>query len=286
VPRVAIVTGGSSGIGKALCAALVARGDAVVVAARTEADVRRVAGELNARGPGSATPAVLDVRDAAAVRKLVEGVRAQHGRLDLLINNAGVAVAALFEEMTPAYWEQCYDTNVRGVLNGVWAAYPIMAEQGHGQIANTASVAGLVPAPLQTPYTATKHAVVALSISLRLEAQRHGVRVNVICPGLIETPILDKGHPPGLPAPRHEVHDVRRLLTHALRAAPYPADRLAVEVLRDLDRNKAVIVHPASARLMWLLYRLAPRVAEVYGRRYVAWAVKRMKDTARVSTNA
>ncbi len=274
--RIAIITGGSSGIGRALGAALVARGDDVVLAARTEADVQRTADELSAQGPGKAWGAVLDVRNADEVANLVNSVYDSYGRLDLMINNAGIWAIGYAHELTLDYWEQIYDTNVRGVLHGVLAAYPIMIKQGHGQIANTASLAGLLPSPLLGPYTMTKHAVVGLTMSVRLEAQAHGVRVNVICPGLIETPILDKGNPPGLrPAP-HVFADARRLMGHATHSAPYPVARLAREVLSDLDNDRAIIVRPSSARWLWWLYRLSPRIAETYGRSYVRWATEHM----------
>ncbi len=171
--RIAIITGGSSGIGKALGGALVARGDDVVLAARTYTDLQRAARELTAQGPGTAQAAVLDVRDAEAVTELVTGVYRRYGRLDLMINNAGIETGGFAHEFALGYWEQLYDTNVRGVLHGVRAAYPIMIKQGHGQIANTASLAGLLPSPLQGPYTMTKHAVVGLSLSLR-RPQRMG----------------------------------------------------------------------------------------------------------------
>jgi NAD(P)-dependent dehydrogenase (short-subunit alcohol dehydrogenase family) len=277
--RIVIITGGSSGIGRALGAALVARGDDVVLAARTEADLQRTADELSAQGPGKARGAVLDVQNADEVTDLVNDVYDSYGRLDLMINNAGIGVIGFAHELTLDYWERIYDTNVRGVLHGVLAAYPIMIKQGHGQIANTASLAGLLPSPLQGQYTMTKHAVVGLTLSLRMEAQAHGVRVNLICPGLIETPMLDKGGPPGLPATPHVFTDMRGLLGHALHSAPYPVARLAREVLSDLDKDRPIIVRPSSARWLWRLYRLSPRVAEAYGRSYVRWATGHMSAT-------
>jgi NAD(P)-dependent dehydrogenase (short-subunit alcohol dehydrogenase family) len=277
--RIVIITGGSSGIGKALGAALVARGDDVVLAARTEADLQRTADELSAQGPGKARGAVLDVRKANEVTDLVNDVYDNYGRLDLMINNAGIGVIGFAHELTLDCWERLYDTNVRGVLHGVLAAYPIMIKQGYGQIANTASLNGLLPSPLQGPYAMTKYAVVGLTTSLRLEAQAHGVRVNLICPGLIETPMLDKGGPPGLPATPHVFTDARGLLGHGIRSAPYPVARLAQEVLNDLDKNKPIIVRPSSARWLWWLYRLSPRIAETYGRSYVRWATEHMSAT-------
>lgn len=277
--RIVIITGGSSGIGRALGAALVARGDDVVVAARTEADLQRAAGELSAQGPGKAIGAVLDVRNASEITDLVNNLYDSYGRLDLMINNAGIGVIGFAHELTLDYWERIYDTNVRGVLHGVLAAYPIMLKKGHGQIASTASLAGLLPSPLQGPYTITKYAVVGLTLSLRMEAQAHGVRVNLICPGVIETPMLGKGGPPGLPGTPHVFTDARGLLGHATHSAPYPVVRRPRKVLSDLDNDRPILVRPSSARWLWWLYRLSPRIAETYGRSYVRWATGHMSAT-------
>jgi len=161
VSRVAIVTGGASGIGRALGAALVARGDRVVLA--DVAAAAEVADQLNAAGPGAATAAAVDVRDAAAVAHLVTETAEVHGQLDLMFNNAGIRMGGPVEELTVAHWRRAIEVNLLGVVHGVAAAYPLMLRQGHGHIVNTASLAGLVPMPGAAPYTASKAAVVGLS---------------------------------------------------------------------------------------------------------------------------
>jgi len=158
--RIAIVTGAASGIGQALAGALVARGDTVVVADVDKDGAERTAGDLSERGPGAATAAMVDVRDAAAVQALVDQTRDRHGRLDLMVNNAGIAVGGETRELLLAHWDRVIDVNLRGVVHGVHAAYPVMVEQGWGHIVNTASLAGLLPSPGATPYAMTKHGVV------------------------------------------------------------------------------------------------------------------------------
>jgi len=170
--RIAIVTGAASGIGQALAGALVARGDTVVVADVDKDGAERIAGDLSERGPGAATAAVVDVRDADAVQALVDQTRDRHGRLDLMVNNAGIAVGGDCRELLLAHWDRVIDVNLRGVVHGVQAAYPVMVEQGSGHIVNTASLAGLLPSPGATPYAMAKHGVVGLSLSLRAEAAR------------------------------------------------------------------------------------------------------------------
>src|SRR5580693_1197639 len=201
--RVAIVTGAASGIGKALSGALVRRGASVVLADIDEAGVKGAADMLSAR-PGSQVSGVaLDVTDAEAVAALVERTAQDHGHLDFMFNNAGIGIVGPVRELSLTHWNRVIDVNLRGVVHGVVAAYPVMIRQGRGHIVNTASLAGLLPSPMLTPYGMTKHGVVGLSESLRMEGADHGVRVSVVCPGVIDTPLLDKGNPPDLPPVGH-----------------------------------------------------------------------------------
>ena len=138
--KVAVITGGGSGIGAAMAAELRRQGSTVVTADVVGGDVE------------------LDVRDRAAWRRWSRESRAAHGRLDLLFNNAGISVGGETRRMDPSYFDRIIDMNLRGVVNGVMAAYPRMVEQGHGHIVNTASVAGLVGTPMVAAYSMTKHA--------------------------------------------------------------------------------------------------------------------------------
>lgn len=266
--RTAIVTGGASGIGRALAGALVARGDTVVVADIDGAGAERAAGELAGRGPGRATPAVVDVRDAGTVRALVEQVRDRHGRLDVMVNNAGIGIGGEASELTLAHWERVIDVNLRGVVHGVHAAYPVMIAQRSGHIVNTASLAGLVPAGWLTPYAMTKHAVVGLSLSLRAEAAAHGVRVTAVCPGVVDTPLLDTAGPDDLPATIPSGH-VREFFRQ-VQPRFYAADRLAQDVIRGIDRNAALVIAPASAWVAYYLWRYAPAVVNRMNARQLA----------------
>ncbi|SHN71512.1 Short-chain dehydrogenase [Geodermatophilus obscurus] len=257
--RIVIVTGGASGIGRALAAALVRRGDVVVLADVDGDAAAEVAARLGAEGPGAATAVGVDVRDADAVAELVDGTAERHGRLDLLFNNAGIGMGGPVEELSPAHWDRAVDVNLRGVVHGVQAAYPLMVRQGHGHIVNTASLAGLLPSPGSAPYAATKWAVVGLSLSLRAEGAPRGVRVSVVCPGGVDTPILDKGLPADLPrVPTVEAIDARELVTRFSGGRLYSAEALSADVLRGIDRNRPLIVAPRQARVMWRLMRLSP----------------------------
>lgn len=251
--RVAIVTGGGSGIGAALVRALAARGAAVVIADIDKAAAEAVAGSVVAAA-GRVSTTVLDVRDAGAVSVLVQEVAAEHGKLDLIFNNAGIAVGGQVDELTLDHWNRVIDVNLRGVVHGVHAAYPLMLRQGHGHIVNTASLAGLVPGPGLAPYAAAKHAVVGLSLSLRAEGASRGVKVSAVCPGFIDTPLLGRVNA-GLP--QTETGANAAGLARQLGKL-YQADPLAQDVLRGVERNQALIVAPRSARVAWRMARYAP----------------------------
>jgi NAD(P)-dependent dehydrogenase (short-subunit alcohol dehydrogenase family) len=269
--RVAIVTGAASGIGKALADALARRGATVVLADIDEAGAKAAADEWAAGPPGRASGVALDVTDANAVATLVERTAHDHGHLDFMFNNAGIGIVGQAREFTLAHWNRAFDVNLRGVVHGVVAAYPVMIRQGSGHIVNTASLAGLLPSPMLTPYAMTKHGVVGLSTSLRMEAAAHGVRVSVVCPGVIDTPLLDKGNPPDLPPVTH-VPNARRLLTKMIGGA-YPPASLAEDVLEALARNRPIIVAPRHARIPWRVYRLSPRLIIESGPRFIRRAV-------------
>jgi short-subunit dehydrogenase len=258
VPRVAVVTGAASGIGLALAVALAARGDMVTVADINQQGAESVAKELGSRYPGQADGAGVDVQDATAVAGLIQSVKDKHGRIDLMFNNAGISIGGTAEEHTLDHWNKAIDINLRGVVHGVQAAYPIMLEQGSGHIINTASLAGLVPSPLKIAYTATKHAVVGLSLGLRPEAAYHGVQVSVVCPGYVDTPLLDNVNS-GLPQTAHGPHARERAIQ--LQGKLYLPDQLARDVLRGIDRNQAVIIGPAYARVAWWIARFTPALA-------------------------
>ncbi|HWJ82207.1 MAG TPA: SDR family oxidoreductase [Nocardioides sp.] len=270
--RSAIVTGAGSGIGAALSRALVAAGAHVVCA-----DVDLEAAEATAAratGPGSARALRLDVTDAAAVREAVDGVVAEHDRLDLMFNNAGICLLGDTEDLTLEQWNAIIDVNVRGVVHGVHAAYPQMIRQGGGHIVNTASMGGLMAGGLLTSYVMTKHAVVGLSLALRTEAASRGVGVTVVCPAAVETPMLDKG----------EVGPVRGrdyyLKGQGIKNPVDPA-ALARTVLAAVAADRPLVVEPVQARIAWRIGRLSPAFALRSGTRFVEMQRARCSDHGR-----
>ena len=260
---VAIVTGGASGIGRALSQDLARRGAHVVLADRQIELAQEIAAGINASW-GTATAAELDVTDFSAVERIVQETVQQHGRLDYIFNNAGLAVGGEVRLYQPEDWKRVLDVNLQGVVNGVQAAYPVMLNQGYGHIVNTASMAGLCPFPMGVSYAATKHAVVGLSTSLRIEAAEVGVRVSVFCPGFIRTQILHGGGKYGKDL-MHVPPEVQEKLLQRLNPMD-PAD-FALHALNAVVRNKAIIIVPARWKLGWWLNRLSPSLMLWLGKR-------------------
>ncbi|MFC1402573.1 MULTISPECIES: SDR family oxidoreductase [Streptacidiphilus] len=181
VPKVVLITGAGSGIGEATARRLAAAGYRVVLGARRADRLAVLAEEIQARG-GSALPHRLDVTDPAAMRSFVRAAQDRYGRVDVLVNNAGVMPLSRLDALRVDEWNQMIDVNLRGVLHGIAAVLPVMAAQGAGHIVNIASVSGLRVDPTAAVYSATKHAVRALSEGLRQESRE--LRVTVISPGL------------------------------------------------------------------------------------------------------
>lgn len=247
-----LITGAGSGIGEALALEMSRRGAHVLVT-----DINGDAASAVAEQCGPlASARHLDVRDALAVSEAVEGFANSKGRLDFLFNNAGIGIAGEVQDLHMSHWERIIDINIRGVIHGINAAYPIMIAQGSGHIVNTASLAGLGPAPFLTPYAMTKHAVVGLTTSLRAEAATLGIKVSALCPAAIETPILEAKNPADLPDVGW-TPNVREHLTR-LGGKPYPVNKMVNEALAAIEKNQAIIVLPSKARTLWRLGRLYP----------------------------
>ncbi|MEE3849622.1 SDR family NAD(P)-dependent oxidoreductase [Gordonia sp. LSe1-13] len=206
---------------------------------------------------------VTGVTDAAAVQETVDDVVDSAGRLDLMFDNAGIVLGGDTELLSPEQWNAIIDVNVRGVVHGVAAAYPHMVRRRGGHIVNTASAAGLMAAGRLASYVMSKHAVVGLSLALRSEAAAHGVGVTALCPGAVETPLLDKGWVGGV--------DGREFYRMGQGGGGfYPADRLADAALRSVVRNKALLVVPRRVRLGWALHRLSPALLQRLAERFLA----------------
>jgi NAD(P)-dependent dehydrogenase (short-subunit alcohol dehydrogenase family) len=172
-------------------------------------------------------------------------------------------------ELTGSHWDHALDVNLRGVVNGILAVYPRMVAAGHGHIVNTSSAAGLAAPAFVAPYAASKYGVVGLSAAMRPEAARHGVRISILCPGAVDTPILDRPPAAELPAGASAPVTGREFL-RVLGQEPVPAAAFARAAVRQVARNKAVIIVPGRTKALWYLQRLSPALVERVNRRLAA----------------
>lgn len=246
--KIAIVTGAASGIGKALSEELARRGAVVVLTDINEEKARKAAAGIEQSG-GKARALKIDVADAQAVKDLVGKVTEVLNRIDFMFNNAGISIGAEVQYATLEEWNRVLDVNVKGVIHGVQAVYPIMIKQGSGHIINTSSTGGLVPWPLAIPYITTKHAIFGLTASLRAEAADLGVKVSAVCPGMVDTPIYES-----MDYPHYDKEKLIRMLP-SWKLSP---ERCARKILKGVERNKAIILVGADARVYWGLYRVSP----------------------------
>ncbi|MCF5029828.1 MULTISPECIES: SDR family oxidoreductase [Pseudomonas] len=186
--KVVLITGASSGIGEAAARLIAAKGAYVVLGARRIERLQTLAAGIEAQG-GSARFRALDVTEALDMQAFADFATHEFGKIDVIINNAGVMPLSPLAALKIAEWNQMLDVNVRGVLHGIAAVLPSMQAQGHGQIINISSIGGLAVSPTAAVYCATKFAVRAISDGLRQETDK--IRVTVVCPGVVESALAD-----------------------------------------------------------------------------------------------
>ncbi|MBV8347278.1 MAG: SDR family oxidoreductase [Mycolicibacterium sp.] len=273
--KTAFVTGGASGSGAALSTKLVDGGAEVWIADRQIGPAQELAQRLNSGG-AKAHAIELDVRDYSSFERAVAEAVQQSGRIDYLFNNAGIGVGGEVDSYTLDDRNDVFDVNLRGVVHGIQAVYLIMIRQHSGHIVNTASMAGLITTVGQASYTATKHAVVAISKTLRVEAERHGVQVSVFCPGAVRTPALTGGKYWRVGMTGVSDEEIRKAWE---RTRPVAPEMFAERALRAVLRGDAIIVLPARWKALWYLERLSPalsmRVAKVLLKR-----IRELKSTS------
>lgn len=238
--KVVLVTGASSGIGEAIARRLAAEGCHVVLAARRSVRITAIAEQIRTVG-GSAQARPLDVTDRADVQAAVDQVVAEHGRLDVLVANAGVMPLSRLDALLVDQWDRMIDVNVRGLLHGIAAALPHFQAQGFGHLVTVASVGAHSVSPTAAVYCATKYAAWAITEGLRLEADP-SLRVTTITPGVVASELAGTITDPG-------AQEAMR----TYRAAAIPADAIARAVSfalaqpADVDVNE-IVVRPARQR--------------------------------------
>ena len=253
--KVALITGAASGMGYALSQRLARDNWTVILTDRNQEQVNAAAKSLMGKG-GERIATAVDVTDYAAINKVIDEVIGRHGRLDLVVNSAGVAIFGEMKDMSIDDWKPVINVNLWGAIYVTDVAYKKMVAQGSGHIVNIASAAGIVPSTMRIPYTTSKHGVVGLSTSLRAEAKKYGVKVSVVCPGVVNTNIFNTVKIVGAPQDmiKNEVKEKRVM----------SADTAAEHILRGISRNKAIIPLTVSAYLVWWVYRYTPGIYRMF----------------------
>lgn len=262
--KVALVTGGASGLGRALSLELARRGLTVVVA-----DLNLEGAEATARSCREAgveaLAVVLDVADADAFEKLAVDLDARFGGVDFVANNAGVAVGGLVGEVPLADWRWLVGVNLWGVVHGCHVFLPRMRARGHGRVLNVASAAGLVSSPMLGPYNVSKAAVVALSETLAAELHGTDVGVTVLCPTFFETNIARSA--------RNHGETPTAKIDALMKRSKLQAEGVAKAALDGCAAGKLFVVPHADGRLFWRLKRAMP---EAFAKRLVPMASKKV----------
>ncbi|MEO3746732.1 SDR family oxidoreductase [Plantactinospora sp. B5E13] len=233
--KIVLITGASSGIGAATARRLAADGHHVVLGARRTDRLAALAAEIRAAG-GRVDHQELDVTSLESVRSFVEAAHRRHGRIDVLVNNAGVMPLSTLDALRVDEWNQMIDVNLRGVLHGIAAALPLMKARGSGHVVNVASTAGHRVDRTAAVYCATKYAVRALSEGLRQESRE--IRVTVVSPGFTESELTDRGGDPQVRA--------------AVRAA---AEQLAIPASAIADAIGYAIAQPGNVDVNEIVVR-------------------------------
>lgn len=239
--KVILVTGASSGIGEACARLLAEKGAHLLLGARRTERLERLVGEIREAG-GSAEYRRLDVTSREDVQTFVDFAVARFGRVDVLINNAGVMPLSPLDALKVDEWDRMIDVNIRGVLHGIAAALPLMQAQRSGQLVNVASVGAYSVVPTGAVYCATKYAVRAISEGLRLEVGGD-IRVTLISPGVVESELADTISDPQAREMIREYRKVCITPDAIARAVAY-----AVEQPADVDVSELIVRPTASPR--------------------------------------
>jgi NAD(P)-dependent dehydrogenase (short-subunit alcohol dehydrogenase family) len=266
--RTVLVTGAASGIGRETALLAARRGADIAICDVDEAGLTEVQASASRLGRGVLTRRV-DVGDREQMQAFAEAVHSARGPVDLLINNAGVGLAAGFLDTKPEDWDWIVRINLMGVVNGCDAFLPAMVERGSGgHVVNVASMAGYHASPALSAYSTTKFAVVGLSEALRDELYEHGIGVTAVCPGIINTPITRSSRARGAA----DDPKVRERVVKLYERRNYGPDRVARNILKAVQRNRAVAPISPEAWATYGITRISPRLAGWLARRMAAVA--------------
>jgi NAD(P)-dependent dehydrogenase (short-subunit alcohol dehydrogenase family) len=263
-----LVTGAGSGIGRSTALLAASRGASVTICDMNE-DGLAETGRLARRSGAAVLSRRVDVSDREQMRAFAEAVHADGGAVDVLVNNAGVGLAASFAESELEDWDWIVGINLMGVVHGLHFFVPAMVARGAGgHVVNLSSLAGYVATSPLAAYSATKFAVLGLSEALRAELQPHGIGVTAVCPGVINTPITVNTRARG----EQDDPERRERAVKLYQRRNYGPDRVARNIFKAIDRNRGVApVSPES----WVMYGLKRASPALTG-----WVARKLGDAS------
>lgn len=256
----ALITGAGSGIGKATALKLAAEGASLVLSDLNADAVRQTATEAAAHGAAAIDVHVVNVAHWDGMQAMAANVHKAHGAMDILVNNAGVGMAGDFLSTTVEDWQWVLGINLMGVVHGCKLFAPPMVQRGQGHIVNLASAAGYYAAPDMSAYSASKHAVLGLSESLRAELADQGVGVSAICPGVINTGIVASSRMRGAAGQAQDN------IVAFYRKRNYGPELVADAILSAIRHNRAVVPVSPEAWLMYGAKRFTPGALDLLNR--------------------
>lgn len=275
--RIVVVTGAASGIGREIALAFARRGAHLAVIDVDETGLARVRQELEGEGC-LVYSEVVDVSRADEMEHFRDNVFDRFGRCDVLVNNAGIAIGGPMEHIPLEGWQRIVGINLWGVIHGCHFFYPRMiAQGGGGSIVNIASSAALAPGPHLAAYACTKHGVLGLAETMRIEGAQHGINVSTICPGMVDTPIYGRIEM-NVDGGRVTAEDITTMMRTIVRKYGCHPEKIALAVIDAVERDRGVVPVGPGARPMDYSRRLS---REFYNRsvraatRLADWAAKR-----------
>ncbi len=268
--KIIVIAGGASGIGEQLVRQITPDAKLVVILDRNKKAGKVLASALRE----NVLFIHLEMSDVKAVESTLRDINTSHGPIDYFFNTAGTFMAGEIRDTRAKDWVEIFDRNIQPIVSATTAVYEIMRKNGHGHIINTASSAGLFPVPVMSIYGATKSAVVALTLGLRMEAKSFNIKVSVVCPTIVDTPLYDTAMYAGV--------DKEKALGYLReRSNVQKPNQTAQKILKKVPKNRAVIHTATSTYAAWVLYRISPSLYL----RVASRVFKSYRQTLRTNSN-